>query len=255
MIITRILYIKIIFTLIISFSYISLKSQSDGVSPQLWNNGYVLWNVSERFDFRGALSYNVLLNKTVPWNEISATAAGAWKFHRFMDASLGIYMARSLESSELKSFEYRPFIGFRLFTDNKRRWLISNRSRFEIRTFVYSDESNDFTFRFRNLTYASISLNKREMTMFNNLFVFAYFEVFYNFEKEVQERFFDLFKYKIGLGYRLDKNWRFDLGFVNQDSRNTIEIPSQLPSDVITRYVIEWSIAYTIPSKHREQNK
>lgn len=100
-----------------------------------------------------------------------------------------------------------------------------------------------------------VSLNKKTMVENNNLYLLGYFEVFYNFDDEVQERFFDLWKYKIGLGYRLSYKWRFDLGFVFQDSRNTIEQPVNLPTNIITNYVIEWGIAFIIPEKIKKEKQ
>jgi hypothetical protein len=120
-------------------------------------------------------------------------------------------------------------------------------SRFELRLFSYSNKTGEQAFRFKNRTNAGVSLNKKTMVENNNLYLFGYFEVFYNFNEEVQERFFDLWKYKIGLGYRLSYKWRFDLGFVFQDSRNTIEQPANLPANIITNYVIEWGVIYIIP--------
>ena len=84
-----------------------------------------------------------------------------------------------------------------------------------------------------------------------NLYIYGYFEAFYNFEDEVRERFFNQFKYKIGLGYRLSDNWRFDLGFLYQDSKNTAGEPSQLPVYIDTNWIVEWGIAYIIPMKNK----
>ena len=252
MTIYRFLRIKIIFILLFCLTYNSAKSQNDGIKPQIWSNAYVAWNINDKFVIRNALSYNVLLSDELPWNEISYTVNGVAKVHKFMEVSAGFYMARVLQTKSLRSFEYRPSIGFRIFSNNKKRWAISNLTRVELRKFVYSNQSTDLAWRIRNLTHFALSLNKKSLQYDNNLYAFGLLEFFHNFNQEVEERFFDIFKWKLGLGYRLNYNWRFDIGVIDQDSRNTISEPTNLPGNIITNYIIEWGVAYIIPAKKRK---
>lgn len=87
------------------------------------------------------------------------------------------------------------------------------------------------------------------VTAKNNLFVFGYFEAFFNFGQEVRERFFNQFKYKLGLGYRLNTHWGFNLGVIYQDATNNVILPTQTPTNLITNYIIDWGIVYVITSK------
>lgn len=86
----------------------------------------------------------------------------------------------------------------------------------------------------------------------NNLFLFGSFEAFFNLGQEVRERFFNQFKYKIGLGYRLSYPWRFDIGVIYQDSKNTTGEPINPTANIITKYILEWGVAYIIPPKKRD---
>ena len=225
--------------------------QSDQIRPQVWSNLAVGWNVSDKFVLRGAASYNVLLSSEAPWNEITASASAVFKFHRFMEANAGLYVAAAQQNESLRSFEYRPYVGFRIFTNDEKRWYLTNLTRFETRIFRYSDRTTELGYRLRNRTYIAASILKPSMSDNKNLYIYGYFEAFYNFEDEVKERFFNQFKYKIGLGYRLSDNWRFDLGFLYQDSKNTAGEPSQLPVYIDTNWIVEWGIAYIIPVKKK----
>jgi hypothetical protein len=241
-------FIKITFVFL--FCHTALVSVGQRVyHPQLWNNLNVAWNINEKFALRNSAAYNVLLSDELQWSEITYSVSSVFKFHRFMEGSAGLYLALTKQTRNLNSFEYRPYVGYRFFTNNSKRWYISNLTRLELRFFHYSNKTDEHAPRIRNRTDAVVSLNKKTMVENNNLFLFSYFEVFYSFEEEVQERFFDLFKYKIGLGYRHSYSWRFDLGFVFQDSRNTIEQPVNLPTNIITSYVIEWGVIYVIPPR------
>lgn len=214
------------------------------------------WNINDHYSWRNTASYSILFSSEYPWDEFALSSVGVYKFKRFFEATLGFYTARTRQTLSLSSYELRPFVGFRATTNNSKRWLISNISRFEMRQLIYSDVDHSLSFRFRNRTYAALALTKTSMAEnSNNLFVFGYFEGFLNFGQEVRERFFSLFKYKLGLGYRINENWGVNLGLIYQDSRdNTVE-PSQLPTNLITNYVVEWGIGYTIGPKNKLKNE
>ena len=117
---------------------------------------------------------------------------------------------------------------------------------------IYSDNDISSSWRFRNRTYLALALTNESMNDNNNLFVFAYFEVFYNFGQEARERFFNQFKYKLGLGYRLSSRWNFDLGVIYQDSKITVIEPVNPTTNTITNYIIEWGITYIIPPRWQD---
>lgn len=94
----------IILTTIIPFQlFHEMKAQDDAISPQLWNNVYVGWNINEKFVVRNAISYNVLIASTVPWSELTYSVSGVYRFRRFMEANAGLYLARTKQISNLKN--------------------------------------------------------------------------------------------------------------------------------------------------------
>ena len=90
------------------------------------------------------------------------------------------------------------------------------------------------------------------MPVDKNLFLFGYFEAFFNFGQEIRERFFNQFKYKLGFGYRLSYHWRFDFGAIYQSAKNTTGEPVNPHLNIITKLVMEWSVAYIIPPQKRD---
>lgn len=242
-------FLSIIAVFIFAISTFSSLGQNDGFRPQLWNNVFVGWNVSDKFVWRNGAAFSILLSSDSPWNEISLSTAAVYKFHRFFELNGGFYFARARQSKDLKSFEYRPFVGFRMATNTDKRWYVTNLTRFEVRFFTYSDRVSETGLRFRNRTYGVVSLLKPKMDSDKNLYLFGYFEAFYNFETEVRERFFNQFKYKLGLGYRLSYPWRFDLGLIYQDAKNTTGEPTPYDSNIITKFIAELGVAYIIGSK------
>jgi len=229
---------------------IGIKSlNSQDIAPQVWSNAGVAWNINEHFAWRNYVAYNVLISNEYPWDEFTITSTGAYRFKRFFEATFGVYTARTRQTESIKSFEIRPFAGFRASTNNTKRWLISNLSRLEMRRMFYSGKENSTSFRFRNRTYAGVSLNKTSISVGkNNLVLFGYFEAFFNFGQEVRERFFNQFKYKMGFAYRLNNSWGFDLGVIYQDAKNNVKIPTQAPTNQITYFIIEWGLVFVIGS-------
>ena len=113
---------------------------------------------------------------------------------------------------------------------------------------LYSDVSGSISTRFRNQLYMGFSLNKKSVVVVTNNFVlYGYIEVFLNMGKEVRERFFNLFKYKIGLAYRINKSWGVNVGMIYQDAKNNAPVPVPLPTKMITNYVFDWGFVYVIP--------
>lgn len=234
----------IIIGIFILCSLSELKAQD--VAPQIWSNAYLGWNINDRFALRSALAYNFLISKEFPWNELTFTTAGVYSFHKYFEASVGLYLAGVKQTVALSSFETRPFLGFRAGTSVQKRYLLSNLSRLELRNIRYSNGKKDVAVRFRNRTYLAYALTQKSMISSKNLFVFGYFEAFYNFDKEVEERFFTQFKYKIGFGYRLSPIWIFDIGVIYQDAANNIVDVEHFPTILTTNYVLDWGVAYII---------
>lgn len=248
-------FVSIIITFVISITTLISIGQNDGLRPQLWNNLFVGWNVNDKFVWRNSAAFNILLSTESPWNEISLSTSAVYKFHRFFELDGGFYFARARQSKDLKSFEYRPFIGLRMATNNDKRWYVTNLTRLEARFFTYSDRESETGYRFRNRTYAIVSLLKKKMNSNKNLYLFGYFEAFYNFETEVRERFFNQFKYKLGLGYRFSYPWRIDFGVIYQDAKNTTGELTPYDSNIITRFIVEWGVAYIIGPKKKSKNE
>jgi len=231
---------------IIALCYLSswAYSQEDGFKPQVWNNTSIGWNSENGFSLLNTLSYNVLLSNEVPWNEFSNTFSTAYTFNPHISVTGGFYASRTKQSASLSSSELRPTLAFRLSTHDQNRWRVSNNSKFEFRFLNYTDDTKDYTTRFRNKTLVSVAVKESNFQQDGSIVLFSFFEVFHNFEKNTVERFFATAKVKVGVAYRMSYNWRFDLGLIYLDASNTIVEPTILPGNIITNYILDWGIYY-----------
>ena len=192
------------------------------------------------------LSYNVLLSKEMPWNEFSNTFSTAYSFNPYFSFIGGFYVSRTKQSSGLSTIELRPTTAIRIATIDDKRWRIANVSKFEFRFLDYTDESQDNTVRFRNRTLVSVAVNKSNPKQDGSIVLYGYLEVFHNFEESTEERFFKSTKVKAGGAYRLSYHWRFDLGLIYLDATNTIQEPSNFPSNIITNFIADVGVYYVL---------
>jgi hypothetical protein len=239
-------WLKVLISTGLIFYFSVSKLQSQDIAPQIWNNANLIWNIDDQFAFGSSISYNVLLSQEFPWHEINFTGMGVYAFKSYFEFIFGLYLAQTKQSLNLSSFETRPYFGLRLFSNNQRRLMISNLSRLELRHFRYSDKTKDFGARFRNRTILSFAINRKSMASSKNLFALGYIEAFYSFDNEIKERFFNQFKYKLGLGYRFTSSWIVSVGAIYQDAVNTAAEPSLAPTTLTTNYVFDWGVTYII---------
>jgi hypothetical protein len=120
------------------------------------------------------------------------------------------------ESDERKRFgEHRIFQQFTT-RQSFTRVGIQHRYRFEQRFFA-----NDFRTRLRYFLNVTVPVNKPAMTA-NAIYLSAYNEIFINTNKNI----FDRNRAFVGVGYVLQKDLRFDVGFMrqmlHQHSRNQL---------------------------------
>ncbi len=109
---------------------------------------------------------------------------------------------------------------FQQFTSNQKIGSVNlnHRYRFEQR-FI----ENDFKLRFRYFLSATLPITKKEN---NSFYLSAYNEIFLNAKSSI----FDRNRLYGGLGYKVNKNLRFELGYMNQffetNSRDQLNIIS-----------------------------
>lgn len=220
-------------------------AQSDGISPQFWNNLGLGIRINNQWSQNNIVSYNFLVDNEFAWKEVTYWGNVEYSLYPIMEVMGGLYLASTEQGLGFRTNEVRPFLGVRIHSSVERRFSIANLSRFEFRFMFNKENGWNPSQRFRNRTTAALALNKPALSDLGMLSAFGYFEIFSNSERVV-ERFFVQLKYKFGLAYRLSTNWRFNLGTIFQQSENTLEVPSNLPAGILTNVVVEAGVNYRI---------
>lgn len=81
----------------------NLKGQGRGIKPQYWNNATIAWGANENLFIDHTISYNVLVDKELPWSEFSFNNTVAYRFNDLIFAHGGLYIAATKQSKSINS--------------------------------------------------------------------------------------------------------------------------------------------------------
>jgi len=201
-----------------------LDAQED-VTGQIWVDYLTDWYVTSEHLVELEVGPKVLFSGGQSWAELTLTPAYEFVVgHRFE------LVARTLfswvrQNDQLSTFEIRPVLGFRLYIlqASEHRFMVRDFNRVESRNIWY-DESRtwDTTWRYRNRLEAQIALNHAHLADPHTLYLLTDAELFVNLGRAAAERFNDNWRFRAGLGYRLKYQWRFELLYTLQLSKDTL---------------------------------
>ncbi len=103
------------------------------------------------------------------------------------------------------------------------RVAVSDLVRFERRNFWYSDGSSSHERRFRNRIELKVAINHAELSRDATLYWKADFEFFVPLSDDVPERYATKRRTRAGLGYRRDDRLRFEVLYVRDAARDTLD--------------------------------
>jgi len=111
---------------------------------------------------------------------------------------------------------------------------VANFSRFEYRSLWYSDDTpTSHETRFRNRLELKVGLNHAEMSLDKTYYFSTDFEFFVPLSGNVPERFASKHRTRVGLGYRRDSRWRFEVLYIRDQTRQTEEGSFATAADII----------------------
>lgn len=199
----------------------STQAQS---SNQLWLEYQVSYPFGNRYLLENTTTYQTLLKKEGKWRSLSISPTFEYTMLRWIDfvSEIGIGYTQQKEGSN--SYEISPIVGARFhITQNKR---VNTRIlwRYQMRSFrQVEDEDWDVSNRTRIKAEAWITLNGPNLFTDNLWYTFLDYEEFIVLDQQLEERYANRRRARIGIGYRLNYKHRFDLGYTMQSSRNEIE--------------------------------
>ncbi|HEU5291398.1 MAG TPA: DUF2490 domain-containing protein [Cyclobacteriaceae bacterium] len=198
--------------------------QGHAQDEQLWLDFQLSYPFANRYLLENTTSYQTLLNKDGKWRNISMSPTFEYVLLRRLELTAEIPFGYTQQTEGLSSWEISPIVGGRFhITQNKKidtRFLL----RYQTRAFREIEaEDWDISNRTRLKGEFYWSINGPNLFTDKLWYLFADYEEFFVFDHQVDERYANRRRGRIGVGYRLSYMHRFDLSFTKQSSRNEIE--------------------------------
>lgn len=207
-------------TLLILLSRVPLSAQDE----QLW----LEWQLSHPFGGRYLLenttTYQSLLSKEDKWWSFSISPTFEYSILRRLDLLSEVAVSYTIQKEDASSWDIMPMVGGRFFiTQNKR---VDTRLvlRYQMRYFKQVEADDwDISNRTRIRGEIFVAINGPNMFGDKRWYVLADYEEFIVLDQQVEERYANRRRARLGLGYRFNYKHRFELSFTRQSARNQIE--------------------------------
>ena len=212
---------------------------------QLWGNFTVDWQKADRLTYVFDVEPKVLLS--VPpgkpgWWTIDLTPSAEYAVKKWVDLTGEVLVGYTSESDDVRSVELTPRVGLRfhllsrgvpvrlaghLIQDRelppKRRLVLRDYLRIEWRNLLYSDDTpTSSSARLRNRLEMQFPLNRALMTSDGARYLLADWDWFIPLPDDVTERFANKQRVRAGIGWRRNREWRFEALYIWERSLDTI---------------------------------
>jgi len=190
---------------------------------QLWLD-YQVDYPSHSWLFEVSASYQTLLTQENKWRSLSVTPTIEYVLLTRLDLTAELPLSYTVQKEDTNSFELAPMLGARLhITQNKRvnaRLFLRYQQRHfhEIEADVW-----DISNRVRLKGEFWIAITGPNLYKDKLWYTLLDYEEFIVLDDQLDERYANRRRARIGLGYRLDYRNRFELIYTWQSSRNEIE--------------------------------
>jgi hypothetical protein len=212
---------RTIFLFIAILFHFTVKAQQD---EQLWLDFQVSYPFANRYLLENTTTYQSLLSPKDKWRSFSISPTFEYTMFRRLDLLSELPLTFTTQKTGYNTFEVTPMVGARFYiTPNKRIdtrlvWRYQTRFFKEVEADVW-----DISNRTRLRGEIFFSINGPNLYTDKLWYTFLDYEEFFVLDEQVDERFANKRRGRVGLGYRLNYKHRFELSYTLQKSRNEIE--------------------------------
>jgi hypothetical protein len=232
-------------TFFLTFPLTFLNAQSS-VNQQAWFEYMLNYPFANAFNLENAFTYSTLLGQP-KWRAYDYSGTLEWSVTNRIDLITQAVVSYTNQTNNYNTLELRPIIGSRLyFTPNKRiqtRLLL----RLEQRN-LQNLETKDWDQVYRPRARGEIIIPISKKSYFEDKLWYGITDVEFLFKtKDVEERFANRFRWRVGGGYRLSYNLRFEFLYMLQESRDAITDDFDT-SDHVFRFRVKQYLRKSKPS-------
>lgn len=199
----------------------TLLAQND---EQLWLDFQLSFPFGGRYLLENTTTYQTLLNPENKWRSFSISPTFEYSLFKRLDLLSELPIGYTQQTDGVRSFEITPLVGGRFFITQNRRIDTRFVWRYQVRYFwLLESEELQVSNRTRLRGEVFISINGPNLFTDKLWYTFLDFEEYVVLDQQVDERYANRRRGRIGLGYRLNYKHRFELSYTLQSSRNEIE--------------------------------
>lgn len=212
---------RLFVTLTFFFTTVQTQAQQD---EQLWFDFQLSYPFGGRFLLENTTTYQTLLSSEEKWRSISISPTFEWSVFTWLDLLGEVGIGYTLQKEGSNSWDIMPMVGGRFFVTQGRRIDTRFVVRYQLRYFrQIEDEDWDTSNRTRLRGEIFVCINGPNLFTDKLWYVLADYEEFIVLDQQLDERYANRRRARIGLGYRLSYKHRFELSYTLQTARNEIE--------------------------------
>ena len=191
---------------------------------QVWFEYQLSFPFGGRYLLENTTAYQTLLNQENKWRSFSISPTFEMSLVPRLDLLSELGIGYTLQKEGTRTIEIAPMVGGRFFITQGKKVDTRFVWRYQYRSFK-DIETGDWTSSNRTRLRGEIFLSINGPNLFTDKlwYAFADYEEFIVLDQQLEERYANRRRARVGLGYRLSYKHRFDLGFTLQNSRNEID--------------------------------
>ena len=191
---------------------------------QLWLDFQLSYPFANRYLLENTTSYQTLLNKDEKWRSISISPTFEYSLFGWVDLLSEIPVGYTKQKEGVSTWEITPMLGTRFFITQGKRIDTRLVWRYQVRAFKQIEENDwDVSNRTRLKGEIFICINGPNLFTDNLWYSFLDYEEFFVLDEQLEERYANRRRGRIGMGYRLNYKHRFELSYTLQSTRNEID--------------------------------
>jgi len=215
--------VRFVMTLIAAstLSFCSRAVQAQG--QQLWLDYQVNYPFANAFLFETTGSYQTTSGGNEKWRSFNVTPTLEWQSLQYLDVIVNVPVAYTAQTSSYNSFEVDPALSARYHITQNRRITSNFIFKVEQRFFQNIETSAwETSNRMRLKGEVLVAINGRNLFEDNLWWAILDYEEYFVTDHQLDERFANRRRARIGAGYRLNYRNRFELIYTLQSSRDEI---------------------------------
>ncbi|HEV8514503.1 MAG TPA: DUF2490 domain-containing protein [Cyclobacteriaceae bacterium] len=201
-------------------SYTSIAQQHE----QLWFDFQLSYPFANRYLIENTTTYQTVVSNNDKWRSVAISPNFEYIISRNLDFLFEVPIAYTLQKEGMNSFEISPLSGVRFHISQNKRLDTRILLRYQVRSFrevEAADWETSNRTRLRGEVYFSI--NGPNLYTDKLWYLFGDYEEFFVIDQQVNERFANRRRARLGVGYRLNYKHRFDVSYTLQSSRDEID--------------------------------